>query len=140
MKLLNIALGYRDFLSKSEIINNIEKSKNYKPDQESPDSSEALLIFKTSKQQTWIVCSTQRLYIMLDDVRKDRPSINKSISKNRLVANSQLSADIVEKDKSEKSGRLLIGDMPKGYLFTKSIFANDSIVNAVSTLITKQMT
>lgn len=141
MKLADLALGYRSFYEKDEIINFIPNSKNYNEKYESTTKSDALLIFKTSKQQTWLVASNKRLYIILDDIRKDKPNINRSIAKNKLMdSDDEITASIEEQQKSDKTGVLKIEGMKKGYLFSKVLFSYDPIINKVMGLLEKQMT
>lgn len=140
MKIAEFALGYRSFNDKDAIINFISNSKYYNEKDESPTESDALLIFKTSKQQTWLVASAKRLYIILDDIRKDQPNINRSFSKNHLIDNNhKVSASIEEKQKSDKTGVLMIEGMKKGYLFSRMLFSYESIIKKVTGLLMNQM-
>ncbi len=73
MKLAQRVLGYRKFWDEPEIRELIAQSRDFNPP-ESVDASKSLLIFPTSKQQTWLASSSTRLYCILDDVRRPTPS------------------------------------------------------------------
>lgn len=139
MKLNYLLAGRPDFASKPEIIQYITHSKNYDPTRESPDRTDALLIFATSKQHTWLVSSAHRLYCILDDLRSDGPHINWSLPRARLVANSAVSARILTSDKSEFSGLLSIEGVKREWLFTKRLFADDPVEEKVRRLIATTM-
>ncbi len=65
-----------NFRSEEEIKECITFSRNFEPNLETPENARALLFFKTSKQQTWLVRTGRRIYCILDDIRKKEPHIN----------------------------------------------------------------
>lgn len=139
MKLNYLLAGRPDFASKLEIIEFIKHSKNFDSSRESPDHADALLIFATSKQHTWLVSSAYRLYCILDDLRNDEPHINWSLPRSRLIANSGVSARVVTIDKSEFSGLVSIEGVKRDWLFTKRLFADEPIEEKIRKLIAETM-
>lgn len=84
MSLSKLALGYRDFCSEARIRESIRESKHFNSGNESPPRSSCLLIFRTASQQTWLVTTPVRLYVVLDDIRKEGPKVIRSIPSNSL--------------------------------------------------------
>jgi len=109
MKIAKNILGYRNFWGEEEIKELIRRSKAFDSANESPSSSLSLLIFQTSKQQTWLVSTSERLYCILDDIRKPRPKIQWSSKKQSLSPDGNYESVIVTGPKSEKSGLVDIG-------------------------------
>lgn len=135
MKLVKSLLGYRNFWGEDEIKKLITKSKNFDSANESPSSALSLLIFQTSKQQTWIVSSSKRLYCILDDIRKPRPKIQWSSKKQSLSPDGNYESVIVTHPKSEKSGLVDIGTKRRNWLFTKRFFTSSSIEEQIANLL-----
>lgn len=133
-------LGYRDnFLTKEEIVKYISKSLNYKSNIEGIDNANAILIFDTSKQKTWLVATNERLYCILDDIRESEPHINWSMSKQKLISNNSLKISISAKEKSKDTGLVDIGETHKGWLYSKKLFPLTSIEDTIKRFILSQM-
>jgi len=139
MKISSVILGRRDFYSNEEIIDFTKKSKNYNPEEENTHNAEALMIFQTSNQQTWLVSTNERLYCILDDIRNDEPNINWSVAKERLTAEGQVTIEINARDKSGKTGLVDIGPEHKNWLFSKGLFKEKNIDNSIRQLIKNKM-
>ena len=139
MNLPEVFLGYRDFMSKSEITSFIRKSKHFDAQKEDPKDAGALLIFQTSKQQTWIVSTSERLYCILDDIRKDNPNINWSMPKDAILKGNRMTLDITTREKSDKTGLVDIGSKHRNWLFTKWLFENTKIEDRIQDLIYRKM-
>jgi len=139
MSIVPIILGRRNFKTKGEIIEFVKNSKNYNPKKEFLDDSEALLIFQTSNQQTWLVSTKERLYCILDDIRKDKPNINWSVPKERLTTEDKVNVEIKIRDKSERTGLLDIGPNHRNWFFSKDLFKGVDINNMIRGLISKTM-
>jgi hypothetical protein len=139
MKISSIVLGRRDFYSKEEIIDFARNSKNYNPEEENIHDAEALMIFQTSNQQTWMVSTNQRLYCILDDIRNDEPNINWSLAKERLSDGEQVTIAIKSRDKSEKTGLVDIGPEHKNWLFSKQLFKEQNVDKSIRQLIKNKM-
>jgi hypothetical protein len=129
----------QDFEPFEGIVSSISNSKNFDPETESPGDADALLIFSTAKQQAWLVATPERLYGVVDDLRKERPRINWSISKRKLVSDENVSTKLISRDKNELSGLIDIGDSCTNWLYTKRLFVDDHIKNQIRSLIRRKM-
>jgi hypothetical protein len=131
--------GRSDFESNTGIIRFIVNSKNFDPKTEDPDKAEALLLFSTSNQHTWLVATQERLYCILDDLRKDKPHINWSIPKRKLVSGQHVSINLRSRDHSQYSGLIDIGDEHPEWLYTKRLFVDNDVKNQIIGLIRRNM-
>lgn len=131
--------GRPDSASKRDIIDYVRKSKNFDPKTEDLTRAEALLIFITSKQQTWLVSTSERLYCILDDIRKDEPHINWSISRSRIFQDNVPTISLEARDKTELTGFLDIGDTHRGWLYTKRLFSEKPVQQRVLELLESTM-
>ncbi len=134
MKLANSILGYRKFFCETDIRNLISRSKNFDISNESPEQAKSLLIFQTSKQQTWLVSSSIRLYCILDDVRKSKLSIQWSLPKTSIGNNGNYDDAISCRQKTEKTGYVDIGWQHKNWLYTKQFFIQTPINEQINQL------
>ena len=134
-------LGRRDFSIKEYIIDFVRNSKHFNSNSENLDRAKALLIFSTSKQQTWIVSTNERLYCILEDNRKDDPHINWSIPKKDLINNNEISIIITtDEDYKEEIGLISFGKEHKNWLYSKKLFKNsDHLRYEVQRLIKESM-
>ncbi len=121
------------FRSEADIRLCIKNSKNYKG--EEPSTARLLTIFSTSKQRTYLVATSERLYCILDDARKDAPHINWSIAKGEILSNGRMLIDIRTRDKTDKTGIVDIGQKHEGWLFTKGLFLKKDLKASVEELI-----
>lgn len=113
------------FHSVDDIKNTIKNSKNY--NQEDPKSAQVLNFFSTSKQRTYLVATSERLYCILDDVRKEKPHINWSMPKSDVKGVDGLKLDITSRDKTAKIGLVDIGNKHRKWLYTKDLFPSKEI-------------
>lgn len=139
MDIRKFFLGTDEFKSPEEIIELIRTSAEFNAQQEDTSGAEALLIFQTSKQQTWLVATRARLYCVLDDLNKSFTRVQWSISADRLVVDDRVAVEISASDKTERTGRLSIGDH-RNWLFSKKLFPTEGPEARVKELITRQMT
>jgi len=139
MKLADLFKKDRDFHSEKDIKEFIVHSKNYKSELESSTNSSAVVIFETSKQKTWLVSTSERLYCILDDTRNEKPNINWSTPKKALIFNNQVILKISSKDKTKMAGLVDIGENHKNWLYTKSIFKDEDIESKIKNLISHCM-
>lgn len=126
MSVANFLLGRRTFCSDHEIIEQIRRSKNYRDDL-AEGSAHALLIFDTTNQHTWMVCSTMRLYIVLDDIRKSEPRIQ--------WTTKQIPPKVSLDTRSERTGVVRLNDRPRGWLYSKRLFATTPIETQIENLV-----
>jgi hypothetical protein len=139
MKLGEFLAGRPDFASKSEVIDSVRKSKNFDSTDEDLQHADALLIFSTSKQHTWLVSTDKRLYCVLDDLRKDEPHINWSISRRDLIRDNQVVVSVGSRDKSEFTGLVDIGTAHRDWLYTKRLFSTESVEGSIRKLLARTM-
>jgi hypothetical protein len=128
-----------DFESYEGIVSSISNSKNFNPEAENPGAADALLIFSTPKQQAWLVATSERLYGIVDDLRKEKPHINWSMSRQKLVSGESVSMKLISREKNELSGFIDIGETCTNWLYTKRLFVNDHIKNQIRSLIKRKM-
>lgn len=134
----NFFLGRGDFKSKNEIIDAVYNSSQFDSSKESKHSSEALLIFQTSKQQTWLVSTSERLYCVLDDIDKGLTKVQWFIPSGDLISDNKVIANISVKNKSHNTGLLSINDH-KNWLFSKRLFTMYEIESSIHDLISRTM-
>ena len=127
------------FHPEQEVKQFIVNSKEYEEDKESPLDSEALVIFETSKQKTWLVITKERLYCILDDVRKQKLNISWSIRKNIVIEDNTVNLKIKTKDNTARTGFVDIGDQHKDWLYSKSLFKKQDISSEIEKFIIKKM-
>ena len=136
MSLVESLLGYRSFSSEPEIRNSIAQSKYYDASMESPEDARSLLIFDTSKQHTWLVATPERLYFILDDVRKPAPRIGRAVRRNELKTLPDGTVAVNTQPKSDRAGLVDIGLRHRGWLYSKRLFSSERpIARAVSELL-----
>lgn len=135
MSLAKSLLGYREFSSELQIRQTITKSKNYNASKEAPEHAKSLLIFETSKQHTWLVATEERLYFILDDVRKPEPHINRSVRRNTLKAQTDGSTSIQVLPKSIHTGLVDVGLGQRSYLYSKDLFSQRPIENEINAIL-----
>jgi hypothetical protein len=138
MDLRKFFLGRGEFKSPIEIIEAVRESPNFDPGKEDTADAEALLIFQTSKQQTWLVATTRRLYCVLDDLRRSFRPVRWSLSAEKLTRSGVLTAEISARPNTERTGLLDIGER-RSWLYSKKLFTNKSIEGEVKDLIRRQM-
>ena len=144
MSLSKFALGYRDFHSDAGISECIKDSKHFKPESETPSRVSSLLIFQTASQQTWLVATPLRLYVILDDIRKDKPKVIRSIPKRKLFdKENKPILDITTQQRlhnySESIGGLKLGTY-RSLLFSHKLFPQPPPDERVRRLLEEQMT
>lgn len=135
MKLSELFSGRADFASKTEIIQYIKNSKNFDPATENFIKADALLIFSTSIQHTWLISTAQRLYCVLDDIRKDKPHINWSIPRAQILDGDKFILPVKARDKTEVTGLLDIGEDHSDWLYTKRLFSEAPVEQRVQEML-----
>ncbi len=138
MEIRKFLLGQQEFLQAGQIAEAIRQSRNFDSTKEDPTLAATLLIFQTSYQQTWLVATRERLYCVLDDLKKSFTRVQWSMARDGLISNGQVSVSIATRDKTDRSGLLDIGEH-KGWLFSKKLFADTNIESATRGLISQQM-
>jgi hypothetical protein len=129
-------LGKGEFKTSEKIIATLRDHKDFNPDTEDLSKAEAILIFQTSRQQTWLVATGSRLYCVLDDLDKSSTRVQWSVPIEKLADNTG-KLRIATRDKTERTGLLDIGER-RNWLFSKKLFASESPETKIRELITHQ--
>ena len=138
MGLRKFLLGQNEFKSPNEIIQVLRDSPNFDPAKEDTATAEALLIFQTSKQQTWLVATRARLYCVLDDLRRSFTRVQWSIGAEKLTQAGNVAAQVSTLDRTTRTGLLEINER-RNWLFSKKLFTNRSLEDEIKGLIRRQM-
>lgn len=132
--------GRDELLSKELIIKRIEAVPDFDPASESIENAEALLIFQTSRQQTWLVSTEERLYCLLDDKLKREPESRWTVPRSELVDGHQFVLPIETRDNSPSTGLVDLGPKHKNWYFSKPLFdGGPSVATAIAELVSKKM-
>ncbi len=76
-----------------------------------------------------MVCSTKRLYFILDDIRKSEPQIQWSTK--------QIPPKVSLDTKSDRTGIVRLNDRPRGWLYSMRLFATVPIEAQIENLVNK---
>lgn len=134
--------GYRKSTPEEDIIKYIENSDSFDPAEEDLDNAQALKIFDTSKQRTWIVSTKKRLYCILDDINRDDPVITWALSREDVTDGNEVTINIdATKEKTERTGFVDFGEHHRNWLYSKRLFerAGESVTDSVIKLIRSTM-
>ena len=123
-------LGYRDF----ECINSIKEFLIKKAlISGARESLDYLLLFKTSKQRTWILADATSVFCFLDDTSKDSFELRWKEHKENLKDNISINWDY-----KPGTGTIDFGQNHKRWLCTKNLFQNkEHLSNEIEKLIKK---
>lgn len=135
MNLVESLLGYRSFSSEMEIVDSIRKSNDYDSSTESTEDAGSLLIFDTSRQHTWLVATKERLYFILDDTRKPAPEVKRSVRRCDLKTKTDGSVAVNTRSKSAAVGLVDVGLRRRGWLYSKDLFSQRPIEDAIYELL-----
>ena len=139
MKLWEVLRGARPFADEHDIRESVQKCEYYDPKSENINSASLLLIFATSNQRSWLVCTSKRLYFVLDDLSFGWPEVRWRRVKDRLITEGRIIIDLKLEDRTEKTGKIYIGRMNKGFLYSKALFLEPGIKGSIYSLIESQM-
>jgi hypothetical protein len=134
MRFSDVLSGRSDFASRPDVIRYVENSKNFDPRKEDLADAKALLLFSTSKQHTWLVSTSERLYCILDDIRKERLHINWSMPRWRLL-DRPLTQNLTVKDNTPNTGLVDITEDHKDWLYTKRLFSDVPVEKQIADLV-----
>lgn len=136
---LAAALGYREFWSgdqvralvnrRNEAAANRYQSSSGPAVEPDPRDTRLMLLFAAPTQRSWLVVDKLAVYCVLDDLRWEEPSL-------QLVATrSDLHAVRANRDHSPKSGILHLDPNGKDWLYSKYLFQDRDVVDAVRNFI-----
>src|SRR5690349_18583697 len=131
MEIRKLFLGRDEFKTAREIIELVGGYHQFDRESEDTNSAQALLIFQISTQQTWLVATRLRLYCVLDDVGKSFTRVQWAIPASELITNNEVTVNITTRDKTDRTGLLNIGERRKNWLFSKKLFASESIEDSI---------
>jgi hypothetical protein len=139
MSFVQSILGLRSFASEDEIKRFVAQSKEFAPQIEDIAAAKTLLIFTTSRQQTWLVATAARLYCVLDDVQ-EKPTIWWVLNivgpaeEPRLTTLTGEPVRLSYGDRSDESGVISV-DTLGDWLYSKKLFTTFSLEESISRLI-----
>jgi len=133
---LSAALGYREFWSGDEVKalvarHNTEAAASIYPSSRSSSANadgkdlRLMLLFATPTQRSWLVVDGLSLFCVLDDLRKEEPTVKwlaKQADAHPVKANY---------DQSPTSGILHLGTHAREWLYSKDLFQDRDVVDAV---------
>ncbi len=136
---LNVLIGTRDFKQSSDIIGIAAQSEAFNSGVESVDKAGTLLIFENSNQHTWLVCTSERLYCLLDDVRKPDVKVNWFMNKADIVQNAEVSLSITARPHSDRAGLVNFGKNHQNWYYSYRLFADQSVEQRLKAFIGEHM-
>lgn len=125
--------GERSKVDRFQIIESVRNSKSYnKSGTETTSDAKAILLWEAKYQNSWLVRTNERIYKILDDIRKDRPIINWSRNIN-LFQDVNLVNAIEYKP---NTGKIIFKHKPyKEYRYSKKLFFNKNIDRVINNFI-----
>ncbi len=145
MRIRDFFEGRDELLSEKEIIGQIREAPEFDAARETVEKAEALLLFQTSRQQTWLVSTEERLYCLLDDKSKREPELRWVVPRAELVDEGRFVLPIQTRNNSANTGLIDLGPRHANWYFSKSLFDTDTraadvkVASAVEQLVTKKM-
>jgi hypothetical protein len=136
---LGALIGHRELKSAKDIREAIKLSKYFNGDLEAPDQAGTMLIFDTSKQHTWLVCTRERLYCILDDVRSEVPNVNWSMGRQDVLEGSTVTLSIEIRANSDSAGFINFGQRHQNYYYSYKLFVDKAVREEIRKLILKNM-
>jgi hypothetical protein len=124
----------RPFAGIDDIRGAITLSKNYRLDRTPPAQAHSLLFFQTPLQQTWLVKTPNRLYCILDDVRRPAPHVNWSMPMSDVIdadGNLKLGIEARETAGAMDTGLFDFGPNHKDWLYSRKLFVATGVEQAV---------
>ena len=132
MSFAKSVLGYRAPANDATIRELIRESKNHKEAEEPPDRCGLLMIFETSKQRTWLVASSRRLYCVLDDFRRPEPRYRWSMKTKKLISQEY---KVTTRNNTDRTGLVDIGPRHRDWLYSKQLFGRKGIEELILELV-----
>lgn len=90
------------------------------------DALRAMRIFATDQQQTWLVADSSMAYCVLDDRRREEPRNQWRTKKENVLPIT------VDDNRSTRTGVLHFGNRTKGWLYSKELFRDEPVAEALS--------
>ena len=132
---LAAALGYREFWSGDQVRAQVARRKEaadrrYASSHGStvkvdPRDIRLMLVFATPTQRSWLAVDKLSVYCVLDDLRKEEPTVQ------WLANRTDVHAVRANHDHSPASGILHLGTRGRDWLYSKDLFQDRDVVDAV---------
>jgi hypothetical protein len=136
---LAAALGYRDFWSGDQVRTLVTRysegaavifpSSHQPTVKTDPKEIRVMLLFATPTQRSWLAVDQFSIYRVLDDLRKEEPAIQS------LASRTDAHPVKANYDQSATSGILRLGTHGGEWLYSKDLFQDRDVVDAVRQLI-----
>jgi hypothetical protein len=97
---------------------------------------ELLLIFETSKQQTWLMATDRALYCVTERIDDEHADVRWRISKSEIISDGGFILPIRTEDKSESSGYVTFNGK-RARLYSKRLFTDVPIERRVKSMLLK---
>lgn len=120
-------LAYRTYLRAPE---QEEAEPENASDNEAEDSLREILVFRTSKQKTWLAVTDQGLSCRIDDTRPGKGGPQWVLSKTEAKAILDSEAYHVNPGYKARTGTFTIGSR-RNWLYTKSLFPEPDYLETV---------
>lgn len=132
----------RRFFTVEEIKTAITRSKNYRLDLSDPAQAVLLLLYQTHLQQTWLAKTLNRLYCLLDDIRKPGCNVNWSMPMAEVLnADGTLKLEIVAQplpDDRQTVGKVDLGTQYRNLLYSRQLFTVRPVVEELRLFLEKK--
>ncbi|WP_281559094.1 hypothetical protein [Thalassomonas sp. RHCl1] len=132
---LNFLLGRSDFKAASDIIESVSTFPQFNERNENLALASSLLVFKSQSQQCWLIFTSQRIYFVVDDNEVSETKTLWARDREKIVKNGRIDLDMKIISQSKESSKLLFGKMNKGFLFTNSLFKDQTITGLILKLV-----
>ena len=136
----------RQFSSRAEIINVVTKHRRFDSSREELLNAQTLEIFRSQNQHTWLVATSEKLYLILDDVRRAPRQIpNWAIDRENIVGpGGEIALPITATESTnqrirDRIGLVHIGPNHQDWLYTKRLFGNVGIAESIRGLLRNAM-
>ena len=138
MSLSEFLLGPGEFKSADQVVGIVEKTSAQLIG-EKFSQAKALPIFKTSKQQTWLVATNKRLICVLEDIPRSFTRVQWAMTLDTIMSPiGEFLIPIRTRQGSDGTNRLDVGSR-QGWLYSKRLFEGKTIEDSIRDLLRDQM-
>jgi hypothetical protein len=124
MLFFNRILGFRDF-TKLEGIKKFLSEGGFIDTDEDISAAEALVIFETTQQKTWLIVTNKKMYCILDDVDKDTIEVRWKMTKEEIADGKQIKIPFkFYPNFKDTVGKIDFGNLHRGWLYSKKLFTS----------------
>lgn len=125
--------GTRSKFDRYQIIECAKNSKSFnKSGNETVKDAIAILLWESKNQNSWLVRTNERIYKIIDDIRKERPIINWS----RSITLFKETNFIETSDYKLHTGKIKFLHKPeKEYRYSKKLFFNKNVIDGITDFI-----